>query len=191
MHRWAVRSLGDRGLGFPAKRLQENVGAVRIALTADDLTESIAQRPRLKFMARAIPNTFRSWLDGRDATARRLSEGRARKEPSVMKATVMYGAHDVRVENVPDARLVEPTDAVVRVTRACICGSDLWPYNSMPATETGSRMGHEFVGIVDAVGSAVGRVRKGDLVVAPRRFGRVTWSEFRLASSTGTAQHPP
>jgi threonine dehydrogenase-like Zn-dependent dehydrogenase len=49
---------------------------------------------------------------------------------------VMYGAHDVRVETVPDARLVEPTDALVRVTRACLCGSDLWPYNSMPASET-------------------------------------------------------
>jgi len=52
-----------------------------------------------------------------------------------MKATVMYAAHDVRVEEVPDARIVEPTDALVRVTRACICGSDLWPYNSMPAIE--------------------------------------------------------
>jgi threonine dehydrogenase-like Zn-dependent dehydrogenase len=45
----------------------------------------------------------------------------------------MYGAHDVRVETVSDAKIVEPTDALVRVTRACICGSDLWPYNSMPA----------------------------------------------------------
>ena len=84
-----------------------------------------------------------------------------------MKATVMYGAHDVRVENVPNARLVEPSDALVRVTRACICGSDLWPYNSMPATGTGNRMGHEFMGIVEAVGSEVRTVRKGDLVVAP------------------------
>jgi len=58
-----------------------------------------------------------------------------------MRATVMYGAHDVRVETVPDARLVEPTDALVRVTRACICGSDLWPYNSMPRSDTGNRMG--------------------------------------------------
>jgi hypothetical protein len=79
----------------------------------------------------------------------------------------MYGAHDVRVETVPDARLVEPTDALVRVTRACICGSDLWPYNSMAPTETGNRMGHEFIGLVDAVGSAVRTVKKGDLVVAP------------------------
>ena len=52
-----------------------------------------------------------------------------------MKATVMYGAKDVRVETVPDARLIEPTDALVTVTRACICGSDLWPYNAMAHAE--------------------------------------------------------
>jgi len=57
-----------------------------------------------------------------------------------MRATVMYGAHDVRVENVPDARLIEPTDALVRVTRACICGSDLWPYNSMPPSAPDGRI---------------------------------------------------
>src|SRR6186997_1764061 len=84
-----------------------------------------------------------------------------------MRATVMYGAHDVRVETVPDAQLVKPTDALVRVTKACICGSDLWPYNSMPASETGNRMGHEFIGLVETVGSAVRTVKKGDLVVAP------------------------
>src|SRR6186997_2915476 len=84
-----------------------------------------------------------------------------------MKATVMYGAHDVRVETVPDARLVEPTDALVRVTRACICGSDLWPYNSMPTSETGNRMGHEFIGVVESIGTDVRTVKKGDLVVAP------------------------
>jgi len=84
-----------------------------------------------------------------------------------MKATLMYGAHDVRVEDVPDARIVEPTDALVRVTRACICGSDLWPYNSMPASSPGNRMGHEFVGIVEDIGGQVRSVKKGDLVVAP------------------------
>ena len=84
-----------------------------------------------------------------------------------MKATVMYGAHDVRVVDVPDARIVEPTDALVRVTRACICGSDLWPYNSMPAAPVGNRMGHEFVGLVEDVGGQVRSVKKGDLVVAP------------------------
>jgi threonine dehydrogenase-like Zn-dependent dehydrogenase len=58
-----------------------------------------------------------------------------------MRATVMYGAHDVRVETVPDARVIEATDALVRVTRACICGSDLWPYNSMAPTNVPSACG--------------------------------------------------
>lgn len=84
-----------------------------------------------------------------------------------MRATVMYGVHDVRIEDVSDARLIDPTDALVTVTRACICGSDLWPYNSMEPSETGRRMGHEFVGLVEAVGSEVRTVKRGDLVVAP------------------------
>lgn len=84
-----------------------------------------------------------------------------------MRATVMYAARDVRVENVPDARLIEPTDALVTVTRACICGSDLWRYNSMERSDTGNRMGHEFIGRVEAVGSAVRTVKRGEVVVAP------------------------
>ena len=84
-----------------------------------------------------------------------------------MRATVMYVAGDVRVEKVPDARLIEPTDALVVVTRAAICGSDLWPYKSMEPSETGHRMGHEFIGVVEAVGSDVRTVKVGDLVVAP------------------------
>jgi threonine dehydrogenase-like Zn-dependent dehydrogenase len=79
----------------------------------------------------------------------------------------MYGAGDVRVENVPDAGLVEPTDALLVVTRSCICGSDLWPYKSMEPTEEGRRMGHEFIGRVEAVGADVRTVKPGDLVVAP------------------------
>ena len=79
----------------------------------------------------------------------------------------MYQAGDVRVENVPDPVLREPTDAIVRVTSACICGSDLWPYQSMPANEQGRRMGHEFIGIVEEVGSEVTGFAPGDLVVAP------------------------
>jgi threonine dehydrogenase-like Zn-dependent dehydrogenase len=84
-----------------------------------------------------------------------------------MRATLMYGAADVRVENVPDARLIEPTDALVVVTRAAICGSDLWPYKSMEPSETGRRMGHEFIGVVEAVGADVETFKAGDLVVAP------------------------
>src|SRR3954452_21376889 len=84
-----------------------------------------------------------------------------------MRATVMYGAGDVRVESVPDATLVEPTDALVVVTRAAICGSDLWPYKSMPEIEGGRRMGHEFIGVVEAAGDEVRTVAAGDVVVAP------------------------
>src|SRR3954465_10244711 len=87
-----------------------------------------------------------------------------------MRATVMHGAGDVRIEDVPDPSVVEPTDAVVRVTRACICGSDLWPYASMEPSETGQSMGHEAVGVVEAVGSDVGTVEPGDLVVMPFAF---------------------
>src|SRR5438128_5178854 len=84
-----------------------------------------------------------------------------------MRATVMYGAGDVRVETVADAHLIEPTDALVRVTHACICGSDLWPYNQMEPSETGQRMGHEFIGVVEALGADVRTVKAGDVVVAP------------------------
>jgi len=84
-----------------------------------------------------------------------------------MRATVMYGAGDVRVEDVPDAQLVEPDDALVRVTRAAICGSDLWPYKSMEADGAGRRMGHEFIGIVEAVGTGVTSLRAGDFVASP------------------------
>jgi threonine dehydrogenase-like Zn-dependent dehydrogenase len=84
-----------------------------------------------------------------------------------MLATVMYAAGDVRVENVPDARLVEPTDALVRVTRAAICGSDLWPYRTMEPSATGRRMGHEFIGVVEEAGADVRTLKPGDLVVTP------------------------
>jgi hypothetical protein len=82
----------------------------------------------------------------------------------------MFGAGDVRIENVPDARLIEPTDAVVRVTRACICGSDLWPYKTMEPNQTGRVMGHEAIGVVEAVGNDVRTVKAGDLVIMPFAF---------------------
>src|ERR1700750_778314 len=84
-----------------------------------------------------------------------------------MRATLIYGAGDVRVEDVPDASLREPTGALVRVLQACICGSDLWPYGSMPATADGARIGHEFIGVIEDVGAEVSDLRRGDVVVAP------------------------
>ncbi len=64
----------------------------------------------------------------------------------------MYGAGDVRVIDIPDPTLQQPTDALVRVVRACVCGSDLHPYHSMPADEAGTPMGHEFIGVVEELG---------------------------------------
>jgi threonine dehydrogenase-like Zn-dependent dehydrogenase len=84
-----------------------------------------------------------------------------------MKATVMHGAGDVRVEQVPDPKIIEPTDAILRVTQACICGSDLWPYASMEPSETGQSMGHEAIGVVEDIGAEVRNLKRGDLVVMP------------------------
>jgi threonine dehydrogenase-like Zn-dependent dehydrogenase len=83
-----------------------------------------------------------------------------------MRATIMPQAHEVRIENVPDAAIQQPTDAVIRITRACICGSDLWPYNGGPNVE-GQRMGHEAIGVVEDVGSAVQRIKRGQVVIMP------------------------
>jgi threonine dehydrogenase-like Zn-dependent dehydrogenase len=84
-----------------------------------------------------------------------------------MRATIMYRAGDVRVEKVPDATIVKTTDALVRITRGCICGSDLWPYKELAPTGNGRRMGHEAIGVVEAVGTGVRQVKKGDFVVMP------------------------
>jgi threonine dehydrogenase-like Zn-dependent dehydrogenase len=81
-----------------------------------------------------------------------------------MKATLMYGAGDVRIIDVPDPAIHAPADAIVRVVRAAICGSDLHPYLSTPATY---QMGHEFLGIVENTGAEVTGLRRGDLVLSP------------------------
>src|SRR5215212_6420630 len=84
-----------------------------------------------------------------------------------MRATVMFAAGDVRIENVPDPAIVDPTDAIVRVTSACVCGSDLWPYAGMERSETGRPMGHEAIGVVEDVGADVATLERGDLVIMP------------------------
>jgi hypothetical protein len=83
-----------------------------------------------------------------------------------MRATIMPKAHDVQIANVPDAEIQNPTDAVIRITRACICGSDLWPYNGGPNVE-GQRMGHEAIGVVEEVGGDVHTIKRGQVVIMP------------------------
>lgn len=84
-----------------------------------------------------------------------------------MKATVYHAPGDVRVENVPDASVKEPSDAIVRITHACICGSDLWFYRGYWDWDVGYRCGHEFMGVVEEVGSEVLTVQPGDRMIAP------------------------
>lgn len=85
-----------------------------------------------------------------------------------MKALCWHGTGDVRVDTVPDPRIQDPTDAIVRITASGICGSDLHLFNGfMPTMEKGDVLGHEPMGIVEEVGSAVTRLKKGDRVVVP------------------------
>jgi len=101
-----------------------------------------------------------------------------------MRATVMYKAHDVRIENVPDPVIKNPTDAIIRVVRACICGSDLWPYNDGPNV-SGQQMGHEAIGVVEEVGSDVHKMKPGQVVVMPFAYsdGTCIFCEDRLQTS--------
>ncbi|MDP9110322.1 MAG: zinc-binding dehydrogenase [Candidatus Eremiobacteraeota bacterium] len=84
-----------------------------------------------------------------------------------MKATIYHGAGDVRLENVSDPAIARETDAIVRVVRAAICGSDLWFYRGITQWELGDRTGHEFVGIVEETGDGVSTIARGDYVIAP------------------------
>ncbi|MCU1692863.1 MAG: dehydrogenase [Frankiales bacterium] len=84
-----------------------------------------------------------------------------------MRATVLAGPGHVRVDDVPDPRVERPSDVVVRVVASCICGSDLWPYRGARDTPEPVRIGHEFLGVVEDVGSAVRTLSAGDLVIAP------------------------
>ena len=85
-----------------------------------------------------------------------------------MKATVWCAPYKVKVENVPDPRILNPKDAIVRITSTCICGSDLHLYDGfIPAMKPGDILGHEFMGIVEDVGSEVKNIRKGDRVIVP------------------------
>ncbi|MGZ2361185.1 zinc-dependent alcohol dehydrogenase family protein [Streptomyces sp. 372A] len=93
-----------------------------------------------------------------------------------MRATVIHAPHDIRVEEVPDPVIQQPTDVVLRVLRACICGSDLWAYRGESARQPGQRIGHEFLGIVEEAGAGVRGFAVGDLVVAP-----FVWSDGTCA----------
>ncbi|QHC60418.1 alcohol dehydrogenase catalytic domain-containing protein [Rathayibacter sp. VKM Ac-2760] len=93
-----------------------------------------------------------------------------------MKATLLYKSGDIRVEEVPDPVLEEPGDVVLRVTYACVCGSDLHPYHDLEETPEGRRMGHEAIGVVEQVGADVRTLSVGDTVIVP-----FAWSDGTCA----------
>ncbi|MBL7497748.1 zinc-dependent alcohol dehydrogenase family protein [Frankia sp. CNm7] len=82
-----------------------------------------------------------------------------------MRGVVMLGPGEVQVQERPDPTIVEPTDAIIRVSAACVCGSDLWPWRGVDALDGPAPMGHEYVGVVEQVGSAVATLRPGQFVV--------------------------
>jgi threonine dehydrogenase-like Zn-dependent dehydrogenase len=87
-----------------------------------------------------------------------------------MRAAIFRGPKTIQVEDIPDATLLEPTDAVVQITHACICGTDLWSYRDPAGYQVGWQIGHEWMGVVTEVGDAVRTVKKGDRVIAPYDF---------------------
>src|SRR5919109_3518363 len=82
-----------------------------------------------------------------------------------MQGTVLYGPGEVRLEGRPDPTSLEPTDAILRISAACVCGSDLWPYRGIEPVTQPTPMGHEYVGIVEEVGSEVEHIQPGQFVV--------------------------
>ena len=97
-----------------------------------------------------------------------------------MKATTIYAARDVRLEDQPDPTIQKPTDAIVKVVAACVCGSDLWYYRGDNPVKEPFRIGHEFVGIVQEVGSAVRSLHQGDFVIAPFMYSDNTCPHCRV-----------
>jgi threonine dehydrogenase-like Zn-dependent dehydrogenase len=104
-----------------------------------------------------------------------------------MRGVMMYGPGDVRVEERDEPRVVEETDAIIRVSAACVCGSDLWPYRGIGAdgVEWPAPMGHEYAGIVEEVGAAVETIEPGQFVVGS------FWPRTTPVSSAGTGITAP
>jgi threonine dehydrogenase-like Zn-dependent dehydrogenase len=82
-----------------------------------------------------------------------------------MRGALIYGPRDIRFEQRDDPKIIEPTDAIVRLSATCVCGSDLWPYRGVEDVEGPEPIGHEYVGVVEEVGSAVGAIKPGQFVI--------------------------
>ncbi|WP_158818212.1 zinc-dependent alcohol dehydrogenase family protein [Methylocapsa sp. S129] len=101
-----------------------------------------------------------------------------------MRGTVLYGPGDVRFEEREAPKILAPTDAVIRISATCVCGSDLWPYRGLQATPGPTPMGHEYCGIVEEVGSAVKSVKPGQFVIGSFFASDNTCPHCRLGYQT-------
>ena len=105
-----------------------------------------------------------------------------------MRGAVLYGPGDVRFEERDDPSIIKPTDAIIRISATCVCGSDLWPYRGAnPITEPAA-MGHEYCGIVEEVGSAVTSVKPGQCVIGPFFASDNTWPHCQHGYQTSCQQ---
>jgi threonine dehydrogenase-like Zn-dependent dehydrogenase len=104
-----------------------------------------------------------------------------------MRGAVLYGPRDVRIDDRPDPRIVEPTDAVIRLSATCICGSDLWPYRGLNAISEPAAMGHEYCGIVEEVGGDVTSIAPGQFVIGSFAASDNTCPHCRAGYQTSCA----
>src|SRR2546421_530988 len=124
------------------------------------------RRDRLVHIRSDVPmdkQTASTWRT--KPSRRRRNHTFTQERRSTMRGTMLYGPRDVRFEERPDPTILEPTDAIIRISAACVCGSDLWPYRGLEPTTQPRPMGHEYCGIVEEVGSAVKNIKPGQFVV--------------------------
>src|SRR3954467_4662250 len=108
-----------------------------------------------------------------------------------MKATVLYGPRDIRFEQRDDPKIVEPTDAILRISAACVCGSDLWPYRGIQPIGKPTPMGHEYVGVVEEIGSAVKTIKRSQFVIGSFVFSDNTCPNCRYGYPSGCQNRQP
>ena len=104
-----------------------------------------------------------------------------------MRGAVLYGPRDVRFEERPEPTIIEPTDAVLRLSATCVCGSDLWPYRGLNAAAEPAAMGHEYCGIVEEVGRAVTSIKPGQFVIGSFAASDNTCPHCRAGYQTSCA----
>jgi threonine dehydrogenase-like Zn-dependent dehydrogenase len=100
-----------------------------------------------------------------------------------VKAAIFQGKGKIEVQEVSDPKIKHPDEAIVKVTYACVCGSDLWPYRGLSPKEPSTRIGHEFMGVIEAVGGCVKTLKAGDFVIAPFAISDGTCQECKIGET--------